>query len=87
MSELIQYGYAHGNYTCTCGTCKILFEGEKRASTCEHCAKNYLIESLRAEAEHHSLQVKGIQAAIDFALADTTWLENGRKKTLREAAK
>ena len=31
-------GYAPGNYMCYCSTCKIEFQGDKRASQCEPCA-------------------------------------------------
>lgn len=31
-------GYAPGNYTCNCVTCKTQFTGDKRAVQCEPCA-------------------------------------------------
>jgi hypothetical protein len=31
-------GYAPGNYTCTCVSCKTRFQGDKRAVQCETCA-------------------------------------------------
>jgi len=31
-------GYAPGNYTCTCVSCKTRFQGDKRAVQCEPCA-------------------------------------------------
>jgi hypothetical protein len=31
-------GFAHGNYNCTCVTCKKTFQGDKRAVQCEPCA-------------------------------------------------
>jgi hypothetical protein len=41
QEELKQYpigGYAPGNYTCTCVSCKTRFQGDKRAVQCEPCA-------------------------------------------------
>jgi hypothetical protein len=40
-------GYAPGNYTCTCITCKERFFGDKRAVQCEPCA----IEMVNAEID------------------------------------
>jgi hypothetical protein len=41
LEEPKQYpigGYAPGNYTCTCVSCKTMFRGDKRAVQCEPCA-------------------------------------------------
>lgn len=34
------YGYAPGNYYCRCCTCTRYFEGDKRSTNCEACARN-----------------------------------------------
>jgi hypothetical protein len=36
--DLWKYGYAEGNYTCSCWICKNTFTGDKRAWTCKDCA-------------------------------------------------
>jgi len=38
-------GYAQGNYTCNCLTCKQQFMGDKRAVQCESCAIKTIEES------------------------------------------
>ena len=42
-------GYAPGNYTCYCSTCKIEFQGDKRACQCEPCAVSMTKEEPKQE--------------------------------------
>ena len=37
-TDLVEYGYAPGNYTNTCQLCEQEFIGEKRARVCRVCA-------------------------------------------------
>jgi hypothetical protein len=41
---LIPFGYAGGCYECVCNACGEHFIGDKRASTCEDCARDMLEE-------------------------------------------
>jgi len=45
-------GYAPGNYYCTCVTCKIMFQGDKRAVQCEPCA----IKTTQEEPKQETLE-------------------------------
>ena len=49
MSDLTLYGYAYGDYRCTCTKCSEIFTGDKRAITCLPCALKQRITELEAE--------------------------------------
>lgn len=44
MKEYPIGGFAPGNYSCKCSTCKKTFRGDKRAVQCEPCADQMISE-------------------------------------------
>ena len=71
MSDLIKFGYASGDYTCICHTCRINFDGEKRASTCLSCAKNYHIKELKEFIEDQNRVIR-VQVNHDDIMGSAT---------------
>lgn len=49
--DLTRFGYAPGNYSCRCQRCKSDFIGDKRASTCEPCARSAIDSAAPAHAQ------------------------------------
>lgn len=75
--ELLQYGYAPGNYQCYCARCGGDFIGDKRATGCKSCAmqlayqpdKGKEIDELRAQLEENHARAEEIIKSRDNTIA------------------
>jgi hypothetical protein len=58
-------GYAPGNYMCYCSTCKIEFQGDKRACQCESCAVAMTKEENSIEAKQRAKNYMSLKGALE----------------------
>jgi hypothetical protein len=71
-------GYAPGNYRCLCYTCKMGFDGDKRACQCEPCAVNDLREALKPYDQPPAEAERG-KGAVWVKASERLPSENGGK--------